>query len=314
LIKILENLFIVSSNRTGKLKKETNMKKTITIPAIIVSIVIGYLISLAGSQGSEEYNGLSLFMICASVSYILHWLIFIPSYGFQTEHYFDLTGSLSYLAAIAVGFYLNPTNDPRDILIGLLITIWTVRLGSFLFFRIKKDGKDKRFTIMKTEFVWYLMTWTIGGLWVFLTMAAGLAAITSNQTIPLGVPALVGLILWIVGFSIEVIADKQKRDFKKNPSKDNEFITSGLWAWSRHPNYFGEITLWTGLTLIALPVLSGWQLCTLISPFFVYILLTKISGIPLLENRAIKKWGNDPEYIAYLKKTPSLMLKKPNNN
>jgi len=117
LIKILENLFIVSSNRTGKLKKETNMKKTITIPAIIVSIVIGYLISLAGSQGSEEYNGLSLFMICASVSYILHWLIFIPSYGFQTEHYFDLTGSLSYLAAIAVGFYLNPTNDPRDILI-----------------------------------------------------------------------------------------------------------------------------------------------------------------------------------------------------
>ena len=232
------------------------MKKTITIPAIIASIIIGYLLALAGSQGSEEFNGLSLFAVCASVSYLMHWLIFIPSYAFQTEHYFDLTGTLSYLSALAVGFYLNPTSDPRDILIGLLITIWAVRLGSFLFLRIKKDGKDKRFTIMKTEFVWFLMTWTIGGLWVFLTMAAGLAAITSNETVPLGMPALVGLTLWIFGFTIEIVADKQKRDFKKDTSQENEFITSGLWAWSRHPNYFGEITLWAGLTLIALPVLS----------------------------------------------------------
>ena len=290
------------------------MKKTITIPAIIASIVIGYLLALAGSQGSEEFNGLSLFAVCASVSYLMHLLIFIPSYAFQTEHYFDLTGTLSYLSALAVGFYLNPTSDPRDILIGLLITIWAVRLGSFLFLRIKKDGKDKRFTIMKTEFVWFLMTWTIGGLWVFLTMAAGLAAITSNETVPLGIPALVGLILWIFGFTIEIVADKQKRDFKKDMSQENEFITSGLWAWSRHPNYFGEITLWVGLTLIALPVLSGWQLCTLISPFFVYILLTRISVIPLLENRAIKKWGSDPEYVSYLERTPALMMKKPRSN
>ena len=290
------------------------MKKTITIPAIIASIVIGYLLALAGSQGSEEFNGLSLFAVCASVSYLMHWLIFIPSYAFQTEQYFDLTGTLSYLSALAVGFYLNPTSDPRDILIGLLITLWAVRLGSFLFLRIKKDGKDKRFTIMKTEFVWFLMTWTIGGLWVFLTMAAGLAAITSNETVPLGIPALVGLILWIFGFTIEIVADKQKRDFKKDTSQENEFITSGLWAWSRHPNYFGEITLLAGLTLIALPVLSGWQLCTLISPFFVYILLTRISGIPLLENRAIKKWGSDPEYVSYLERTPALMMKKPRSN
>ena len=290
------------------------MKKTITIPAIIASIIIGYLLALAGSQGSEEFNGLSLFAVCASVSYLMHWLIFIPSYAFQTEHYFDLTGTLSYLSALAVGFYLNPTSDPRDILIGLLITIWAVRLGSFLFLRIKKDGEDKAVSIMKTEFVWFLMTWTIGGLWVFLTMAAGLAAITSNETVPLGMPALAGLTLWIFGFTIEIVADKQKRDFKKDTSQENEFITSGLWAWSRHPNYFGEITLWAGLTLIALPVLSGWQLCTLISPFFVYILLTRISGIPLLENRAIKKWGSDPEYISYLERTPALMMKKPRSN
>ena len=240
------------------------MKRTVTIPATFISIALGVIIALAGSQGSELYNGVALFAICASVSYLLHWIIFIPSYIYQTEHYFDLTGSISYLSAIGLGFYLNPS------------------------------------------------TWTLGGLWVFLTMAAGLAAITSNVNIPLGVMAYLGLALWILGFSIEVIADKQKRDFKKQQNKEKEYITTGLWAWSRHPNYFGEITLWAGLTLIALPVLSGWQLVTLISPIFVYVLLTRISGIPMLENRGMKKWGSDPEYIDYLERTPSLLLKKPN--
>lgn len=287
------------------------MKKRVTIPSTILSILIGVLIAMAGSDGSETYNGMSLFIICASVSFVLHWIIFIPSFAFQTEHYFDLTGSISYLSAVALAFYLNPSVDPRDLLIGLLIVVWAVRLGSFLFMRVKQDGKDDRFTIMKTQFHWFLMTWTLGGLWVFLTMAAGLAAITSNTTQPFGLMAYLGLALWIFGFSIEVIADRQKRAFKKNQQKDKEFITSGLWAWSRHPNYFGEITLWIGLTLIALPVLSGWQLVTLISPVFVYILLTKISGIPLLENRGMKKWGSDPEYIDYVNRTPALILKKP---
>ena len=287
------------------------MKKRVTIPSTILSIFIGVLIAMAGSDGSETYNGISLFIICASVSFVLHWIIFIPSFAFQTEHYFDLTGSISYLSAVALAFYLNPSVDPRDVLIGLLIVVWAVRLGSFLFMRVKQDGKDDRFTIMKTQFHWFLMTWTLGGLWVFLTMAAGLAAITSDTTQPFGLMAYLGLALWIFGFSIEVIADRQKRVFKKNQQKDKEFITSGLWAWSRHPNYFGEITLWIGLTLIALPVLSGWQLVTLISPVFVYILLTKISGIPLLENRGMKKWGSDPEYIDYVNRTPALILKKP---
>ena len=287
------------------------MKKSVTIPSTIISIILGILIAYAGSHGSETYSGVALFAICASVSYVLHWIIFVPSYIYQTEHYFDLTGSISYLSAIALAFYLNPSVDPRDLLIGGLIAIWAIRLGSFLFLRVKQDGKDNRFTVMKTQFHWYLMTWTIGGLWVFLTMAAGLAAITSDVSMPLGFMTYIGLALWIVGFSIEVIADKQKRNFKRATNKENEINTTGLWAWSRHPNYFGEITLWAGLTLIALPVLSGWQLITLISPVFVYILLTRISGIPMLENRAIKKWGSDPEYMDYLEKTPSLIMKRP---
>ena len=290
------------------------MKRIVTIPATIVSILIGLLIAIAGSEGSVNFNGVALFAICASISYVLHWLIFIPSFIYQTEHYFDLTGSISYLTGIGVAFYLNPSVDPRDLIIGAMIVIWAIRLGTFLFMRVKQDGKDGRFTVMKTQFHWFLMTWTLGGLWVFLTMAAGLAAITSNVTAPIGIMTYIGIALWIFGFSIEVIADKQKRIFKKQPNKEKEFITSGLWAWSRHPNYFGEITLWFGLTLIALPVLSGWQLVTLISPIFVYILLTRISGVTMLEARGMKKWGDDPEYLNYIKDTPKLMLRKPKSS
>ena len=155
------------------------------------------------------------------------------------------------------------------------------------------------------------MTWTLGGLWVLVTMAAGLAAMTSNTTVALGPLAYAGIALWVAGMLIEVIADHQKTQFRNNPDNRDRFITTGLWAWSRHPNYFGEITLWLGLSLLALPVLSGWQLATMISPLFVFLLLTKVSGIPLLENLAQKKWGSDPEFIAYTEATPALMMRKP---
>ena len=287
------------------------MQKRITVSATIASILIGILFGVAGSQGSVTYDNLPLFAICASIGFILHWLIFIPSFIFQTEHYFDLTGSISYIAAVCLGIFLNSSADIRDLIIALLIVIWAIRLGTLLFSRVKKHGKDGRFTVMKTQFHWYLMTWTIGGLWVFMTMAAGLAAITSNESHPLGIFTYLGIALWLLGFSIEVIADNQKTKFNADPSNKGRFITNGLWAWSRHPNYFGEITLWLGITIIALPVLSSWQFMMLLSPVFVFILLTKISGIPLLEGRGEKKWGSDPDYQDYLQRTPRLMLKRP---
>ena len=287
------------------------MTKAQSIPGILVSLIIGALILQAGSQGSIQVQGLPLFFICGAIGFVLHWTVFIPSFAFQTEHYFDLTGSLSYISTVLAAIYLNPNLDIGDLIICARIVIWAVRLGSFLFWRIKKDGQDKRFVVMKTQFTWFLMTWTLGGLWVLVTMAAGLAAMTSDTSIPLGPLAYLGITLWVAGMLIEVVADNQKTQFRKVPENRDRFITSGLWAWSRHPNYFGEITLWLGLSLVALPVLSGWQLATLISPIFVYVLLTKISGIPLLERMAKKKWGSDPEFIAYTESTPVLMLRRP---
>jgi steroid 5-alpha reductase family enzyme len=287
------------------------MKTSTTIIGIAISLALGSLIILAGSQDSVTHQGLALFALCGSIGFALHWLVFIPSYAFQTEHYFDLTGSISYLATVSAAIYLNPQLDIRDMIICAMIVIWALRLGSFLFGRIKKDGKDKRFTVMKTKFTWFLMTWTLGGLWVLVTMAAGLAAITSSTAVPLGGLAYLGIFLWVAGMVIEVMADTQKTNFRKNPENRNRFITSGIWAWSRHPNYFGEITLWLGLSLVAVPVLAGWQLVTMISPIFVYLLLTKVSGVPMLEDMARKKWGSDPEFIAYTKSTPALILRKP---
>ncbi|HIG66755.1 MAG TPA: DUF1295 domain-containing protein [Porticoccaceae bacterium] len=287
------------------------MKRSNSIIAILASLVIGSLILLGGSQGSLQVDDLPLFALCGAIGFILHWLMFLPAYAFQTEHYFDLTGSISYVTTVVAAVMLSSSLDLRDLIICAMIVIWAVRLGSFLFWRIKKDGQDTRFIVMKTQFIWFLMTWTLGGLWVLVTMAAGLAAITSNITEDLGALSYIGISLWLFGFAVEVAADAQKRRFKALPENKGRFIKSGLWAWSQHPNYFGEITLWFGLTLVALPVLSGWQLCTLISPIFVYLLLTRVSGIPLLDRLALKKWGTDPDYIAYIESTPSLIPARP---
>ena len=278
---------------------------------IVASLIIAVLILTAGSQGSVAFGGYPLFALCGSIGFALHWAVFVPSYAFKTEHYFDLTGSLSYITTVAAAIVLNPSLDLRDLIICAMITVWALRLGSFLFWRIKKDGQDKRFIVMKTKFTWFLMTWTIGGLWVLVTMAAGLAALTSNITAELGLISYLGIALWLFGFIVEVTADNQKTEFRKNPDNRNRFITTGVWSWSQHANYFGEITLWFGLALVALPVLSGWQLATLISPVFVYFLLTKVSGIPLLDRLAKQKWGTDSDYLSYTQATSKLLLWPP---
>jgi len=278
---------------------------------IVASLIIAVLILTAGSQGSVSFGGYPLFALCGSIGFALHWTVFIPSYAFKTEHYFDLTGSLSYIATVAAAVLLNPTLDLRDLIICAMITVWALRLGSFLFWRIKKDGQDKRFIVMKTKFTWFLMTWTIGGLWVLVTMAAGLAALTSSISAELGVLSYLGVALWLFGFVVEVTADNQKTGFRENPDNRDRFITTGVWSWSQHPNYFGEITLWFGMALVALPVLSGWQLATLISPIFVYFLLTKVSGIPLLDRLAKQKWCSDSDYLRYTRETSKLLLWPP---
>ena len=289
------------------------MSKKITIPSILLSILIASLVAIGINQGSVSISGISLIYFCCAFIFLAQWLIFIPSYIFETEHYFDLTGSLTYVSVMLLAVLFTVDISLRDVLLALFVWIWAFRLGSFLFIRVKKAGSDGRFDLMKKDFWWFLMTWTIQGLWVFLTLAMALAAITSESKMAIDIFAIVGTLIWIFGFSIEVIADQQKTNFKDDPANKDKFINVGLWSWSRHPNYFGEMVLWIGIALIAFPVLIGWQLVALISPIFVIFLLTRISGVTMLESRGYKKWGDDEEYKNYIKNTSVLIPLPPKN-
>jgi len=285
------------------------MDKKQTLIALILVPIIGALVGLAGAQNGQQVDGLPIFAICVGLAFLINWLVFIPAYFFQSEKFYDLTGSLTYISVGTIAYFLSNQVDMRSLLLLGLVIIWASRLGSFLLRRILRDGKDDRFDNIKPNFLRFLNAWTIQALWVTLTAAPAFIAITATNRKELGLFAIVGLVIWIIGFTIEVVADYQKTQFRKNPANKERFIQSGLWAHSRHPNYFGEILLWIGVTVIAIPVLQGWQWVALISPIFVTLLLTRVSGVPMLEAKAKKKWGGQADYEAYKANTPVLIPK-----
>jgi steroid 5-alpha reductase family enzyme len=284
--------------------KKTDRNAFIAFPAVVI---VGVLVALAGSQGGSSVAGIPVFALCVGLAFLIQWLVFIPAFRMQTEKFFDLTGSLTYISVISIAALLSAGLDARSIILWALVVIWAGRLGTFLFRRVRKAGKDDRFDDIKPSLIRFLNVWTIQGLWVTFTMAAALVAITSTNHKPLDIFAIIGFLVWVVGFSIEVVADAQKSRFNANPENKGKFIQTGLWSRSRHPNYFGEIVLWAGIAIIALPVLQGWQWIALISPIFVTLLLTRVSGIPLLEKKADRKWGGQADYEAYKKNTPVLI-------
>jgi len=284
-----------------------------SIIAIPIILLIAGGIAFAGSQGSADALGIPLFALCVGLAFIIQWIVFIPSYRNQTEKFFDLTGGITYILVVVTAIAFSPSVDGRSLLLLSIVAIWAIRLGTFLFSRIRAEGEDRRFREMKTSFPRFLLTWTLQGLWVTFSLAAALAAITSTVRVELGAYALVGFLVWVLGFGIEVIADRQKNQFRINPENKGKFISTGLWSWSRHPNYFGEIVLWIGVAIIAIPILSGWTWLMLISPVFVVILLTRISGVPMLEVRADEKWGGQADYEAYKSRTSVLIPLPPSD-
>lgn len=285
------------------------MKQAWIAIALVVLAALG--LAWAGSQGGYTAGEVPVFALGVGLAMLLQWLAFLPAWLRQTESFYDLTGGLTYITVVVTSLLLTPVTDARAWLLAGLVVTWAARLASFLFLRIRAAGEDRRFREIKRSFPRFLLAWTLQGLWVSFSLAAALAAITTRVRAPLDLFAAAGILVWLLGFGIEVAADRQKRAFKADPANRDEFIRSGLWAWSRHPNYFGEIVLWIGVAIIALPVLRGWQWLTLLSPVFVTLLLTRISGVPLLERRADEKWGGRPDYEAYKAATPVLVPRPP---
>ena len=290
-----------------------NTKKDIRLTLIVVFsvlLIIGIIVSAVGNN-SVKINGYSAVLYCAIICIGVQWLAWIPASIKQTERFYDLTGGLTYLTVVVFSLWAGSITEPpslRELIISTLVVIWSLRLSVFLYSRIHRAGKDGRFDELKTSPIRFLVPWTIQGLWVFLTMIVVIVINSQNGSSPtLGIWDGIGMAVWILGFTIEVLADNQKTAFNAVSENKGKWIDSGLWSISRHPNYLGEILLWTGIAIFGISCLTGLELLAWISPVFIYLLLTKVSGIPILDRRALEKWGDDPEYQKYRART-SLLL------
>ena len=276
----------------------------------IVLLVIG-LIASAVDANSVEINGVSAVVLCAAITLGIQLLAWIPASIKQTEAFFDLTGGVTYVAIVILSLWAGSQSEPpgeRELIVSALVAIWAIRLSGFLFLRIHRAGKDGRFDELKTSAARFVIPWSLQALWVFLTLGVVVVINCQEGASPdLGIWDGIGLALWVLGFSIEVKADSQKTAFNSDPDNEGKWIAEGLWARSRHPNYLGEILLWTGVAFFGVSCFEGLEMVAWVSPVFVYLLLTRISGITLLDERGLAKWGDDPDYQRYRSETPALI-------
>lgn len=209
--------------------------------AIIAALVIGALVALAGSQNSATLGGIPLFALAIAAAFAIQVIAFIPAMILQTERFFDLTGSLTFLVISAALVLLSPLPDVRSWILAAMVMLWAARLGSFLALRVHKAGSDGRFDEIKGSPLRFLQVWVIQGAWVSLTAASAWIAISTDAgaRAPIGWLTVVGIIVWVIGMAIEIVADAQKSAFRADPQNRDEFIRTGLWSRSRHPNYFG---------------------------------------------------------------------------
>jgi steroid 5-alpha reductase family enzyme len=280
------------------------MKKLIFI-LLAVGLPLG-VATLANPAGLS-LAGWPAMTALALGAFAIQWLAFIPARLFQTERFYDLTGSITYIAVTLAAINIAAAPSGAQWLIVIMILVWAGRLGSFLFRRLHAAGGDQRFDHIKVSSSRFFVAWTLQGAWVVMTSCAALTAILSAEPTAMSTIYLIGAVMWVAGFVIEVMADQQKSRFRADPANTGRFINVGLWARSRHPNYFGEILLWAGIAVMAIPYLSGTQWVVMLSPLFVYALLTRISGIPTLARRGQQLWGDEPIYQAYVANTPRLL-------
>ena len=269
-----------------------------------LTFFLSYLTPNHLQEATLEVSDISLVYYLWAWIFAIQLIVFIPSFIFRTEHYYDLTGGITYISTVVIALILKNSYQAIDLislLLGSMVIIWATRLSSFLFLRVKKSGEDVRFKKIKHSFSWFLMTFMLQGMWVFMCIFPALIVISSFNS-EINNYAIIGSIVWLFGFLFEIIADNQKSNFNK--FNKGEFISNGLWSITRHPNYFGEFILWLGITIASLGYIDNYKYVLLLTPIFVYLLLTKVSGVNLLEEIGEKRWRNSKEYQKYKEKTP----------
>tara|TARA_B100000530_G_scaffold334779_1_gene285306 strand:+ start:2586 stop:3458 length:873 start_codon:yes stop_codon:yes gene_type:complete len=280
------------------------IRYTVIFFILSLTFFLSYLTPNYLQEATLEVSDISLVYYLWAWIFAIQIIVFIPSFIFRTEHYYDLTGGITYISTVVMALILKNSYQGIDLislLLGSMVIIWATRLSSFLFLRVKKSGEDVRFKKIKHSFSWFLMTFMLQGMWVFMCIFPALIVISSFNS-EINNYAIIGSIVWLFGFLFEIIADNQKSNFNK--FNKGEFISNGLWSITRHPNYFGEFILWLGITIASLGYIDNYKYVLLLTPIFVYLLLTRVSGVNLLEDIGEKRWGNSKEYQKYKEKTP----------
>ena len=236
----------------------------------------------------------------------LNVLMFVPAFLFKTDKLTDISYAASF-AILAGIFYSLGTHQSIHQILAIMVLAWALRLGTFLFIRINRMGKDSRFDGMRERFFAFLRFWLLQGASVFAVLIT--AILVWNQTTSLVTwVTYVGIGIFGVGLWLEATADLQKYQFTGNPRNKGKWIASGVWSASRHPNYLGEMMVWVGVYLACFSSLDRTaRLIGLISPVYICSLLLFVSGIPLLEKSANARWGKQAAYQAYKKRTPVLI-------
>ena len=224
----------------------------------------------------------------------------------KTDVVTDLSYSLSF-AVLAIVLSLSGAREPVQLVASLLVLIWAVRLGGYLLGRILRIKVDHRFDEMRENPLRFARFWLLQAISVAVIMLPVSYLLGQDAAPDVGLWAIAGAVVWLLGLVIEAVADAQKSAFKGKKENRERFIESGLWRYSRHPNYFGEMLVWWGLFIFAVPFLHGAAFAVVIGPVFITLLLLFVSGIPLLERSADEKYGNDPAYRAYKRRTSILV-------
>lgn len=248
---------------------------------------------------------LDTLIIALVVSLAINLSMFLIAFWLQSDKLTDISYAVTF-ATIAIWAFSSSSGDLYHIVLLAMILLWSLRLGSFLLYRVIRNGKDARFDDMRNNFLKFGRFWLAQAVTVWIIMIPSVLAFNTSSS--LNLLSFIGILLWAIGLICESVADLQKLLFSMNPKNKDRWIDSGIWKYSRHPNYFGEILVWTGVYLYTVVSLSLPQaIIALAGPLFIITLLLFVSGVPILEKSADKRWGKLPAYRNYKKRTSILI-------
>ncbi|CAI5724160.1 unnamed protein product [Hyaloperonospora brassicae] len=266
------------------------------------------------------FTGGYMLLICFGVTVVMQCSFFAVAFLCQFDKVTDLAGSLNFITLAIMSLLVQSEFNIRAIVVTCMQVVWAVRLGSFLLLRVLKRGKDERFDEMRANCASFFGFWIFQILWVFLVSVPVVLANSSeiyNSNDFGDARDVIGIVVWLAGMMIEYAADTAKSAFLDDPKNKGKLLRSGVWKYSRHPNYFGEILCWVGVTIICSANYNSredetwFYYASCVSPVFTFLVLMFLSGVPLAEDRYDERFGLDPSYLEYKYSTSPLIMLPP---